>query len=153
MSTGQGKVIGLDENSPSVQIHLGIIQGVIQRMGANSTACKTWCISIVSAMLVVMADKAKADLMFLAFLPTFLFMCLDAYYLALEKGFRERYNDFVMKLHDKTLAPSDLYSIGPKGNMNAHQRTALKSMSVWGLYVPLVCLIFCAWHFVGRVIR
>ena len=49
----------LDETSPSIQTHLGISQGVIQRMADNSTSSKAWCITIVSAILVIVADKGK----------------------------------------------------------------------------------------------
>ena len=78
----------LTESSPSVQIHLNILQGVIERMASNSNSSKAWCITIVSAILVVVADKGKPDYAYIAFIPTLLFFALDTYYLALEKGFR-----------------------------------------------------------------
>jgi len=134
----------LDESSPSVQAHLGILQGVIQRMAANSSQCKAWCITIVSAILVIVADKSKPDYAWIALLPTILFLALDSYYLALEKGFRESYNQFVSKIHEKRLSPSDLYSVVPAGNMNEHQIASLKSFSVWGFYGGLVLLLIIA---------
>lgn len=130
----------LDGSCPSIQTHLGILQGVIDRMAANSASCKTWCITIVSAILVVVADKEKPQLAWVAVLPTFLFAALDIYYLAMEKGFRNSYKCFVEKLHAKTLAPSDLYSICPTRDGSKLQWEAMKSFSVWGFYVPLVVL-------------
>jgi len=47
------------EESPTVQAHLGIAQAVIQRMAANSASCKAWCITLVAAILVIVADKGK----------------------------------------------------------------------------------------------
>jgi len=123
----------LDESSPSVQAHLGILQGVIQRMALNSSQCKAWCITIVSAILVIIADKSKPDYAWIALLPTILFLSLDSYYLALEKGFRESYNQFVAKIYANRLSPSDLYSVKPAGKMNVHQIASLKSFSVWGV--------------------
>ena len=105
----------LDETSPSVQTHLGILQGVIERMASNSTSSKAWCIAIVSAILVVVADKDKPNYALLALIPTFLFLALDAYYLALEKGFRNAYDAFVSKVHDGTLTAADLYAVKPVG--------------------------------------
>lgn len=134
----------LDESSPSVQAHLGILQGVIQRMAANSSQCKAWCITIVSAILVIVADKSKPDYAWIALLPTILFLSLDSYYLALEKGFRESYNRFVTKIHENGLSPDDLYSVRPSGNMNKHQFDALKSFSVWGFYGGLILLLIIA---------
>lgn len=48
----------LHPDSPSVQTHLNIMQGVIQRMAENSRACKFWCVTIVSATLVLVARQA-----------------------------------------------------------------------------------------------
>tara|TARA_Y100000294_G_C8529053_1_gene326165 strand:- start:131 stop:433 length:303 start_codon:yes stop_codon:yes gene_type:complete len=88
----------LSEASPSVQTHLGILQGVIERMASNSTSSKAWCITIVSAVLVIVAGKRNPDFALIALIPTFLFLALDAYYLAMEKGFRNSYNSFVKKI-------------------------------------------------------
>lgn len=132
------------EDSPSVQTHLEILQGVIERMASNSTSTKAWCITIVSAVLVIVAEKGKAELALLALLPTILFLTLDAYYLALEKGFRNSYKSFVTKVHDGTLTPQDLYSVVPEGQTCTLQLEALKSYSVWGFYTVLVVLILLA---------
>ena len=134
----------LDESSPSVQTHLGILQSVIQRMAANSTAAKTSCITIVSAILVIVAVKGKPDYAWIALIPNILFMALDVYYLALEKGFRSAYNQFVIKLHTGVATPSDLYFVAPSGSQSEHQIEAIKSFSVWGFYATLLLLIYIA---------
>lgn len=134
----------ISEASASVQTHLGILQGVIERMAANSTACKTWCITIVSAILVVVADKDKPKYVLIAFIPTFLFMCLDTYYLAMEKGFRNSYNSFVKKLHSSDLEAEDLYAVKPESRQSNLQLEAVKSFSVWGFYLVLAAMIALA---------
>jgi hypothetical protein len=110
-------------------------------MATNSTSCKTWCITIVSAILVIVADKGKPDFAWIALFPAILFAGLDAYYLALEKGFRNSYNEFIKKLHTGQLTTEDLYSVAPIGRSFDLQITALKSFSVWGFYIPLVALV------------
>ena len=127
--------------SPSIQTHLGIIQNVIQRMASNSSQCKTWSITIVSAILVIVADKSKPEYAWIAFFPTILFSLLDVYYLALEKGFRERYNKFIQKLHSGEISLEDLYSVSPCGNIWRHIFAALKSFSIWGFYGGVILLI------------
>src|SRR5437588_884531 len=107
----------LRENSEAVKAHLTIMQSVIQRMAGNSTSAKTWCITLVSAVLVVVADKGKPQFAWLAVIPTVLFLVLDAYYLGLERGFRKSYNTFIDKLHERTLAAADLYVVQPEGNL------------------------------------
>lgn len=134
----------IDESSLSAQAHINILQTVIQRMALNSSSSKAWCITIVSAILVIVADKGKPEFAWLALLPTFLFMCLDAYYLALEKSFISSYNNFIKKLHNGTLVSNDLYSVIPEGNQTKHQLEALKSFSVWGFYLGLFLLIVVA---------
>ena len=134
----------LTEESPSVQAHLQIMQGVISRMADNSTASKAWCITIVSAILVLVADKSKPEYAFIALVPIFLFLALDSYYLALEKAFRDSYNEFIGRLHSQMVGSEDLYSVVPRGNMTKHQIDALKSFSVWGFYVCLGVLVYLA---------
>lgn len=131
----------IDPEAASIQTHLGIIQNVIQRMSTNSTNCKAWCVTLVAAVLVIVADKGKPDYAWIALLPTVVFLALDAYYLALEKGFRNSYNQFVSKLRAGSLTEQDLYSVMPVGNMSKLQIEAVKSFSVWGFYISLGALI------------
>ncbi|MFL1465950.1 hypothetical protein [Marinobacter sp. HN1S83] len=134
--------VDVNPESASIQTHLGILQNVIQRMASNSASCKAWCVTLVSAVLVIVADKGRPDYAYVAFLPTIVFSALDAYYLALEKAFRCAYNDFISKLHKKSLSEIDLYSVSPKGNMSNLQWESFKSFSVWGFYASLGALIF-----------
>lgn len=136
--------IEVNPESASIQTHLGILQSVIQRMAANSAACKAWCVTLVSAILVIVADKGKPEFAYIALLPTVVFLALDAYYLALEKAFRNTYNDFIRKLHRNTLTQSDLYSVQPIGNLSKLQFEAIKSFSVWVFYLSLIVLIYIA---------
>lgn len=134
--------IDIDPESSSIQTHLGIIQNVIQRMSSNSSACKAWCVTLVAAVLVIVADKGKPEYAWIAMLPTSVFAALDAYYLALEKAFRNSYNSFIRKLHNRQITEKDLYSVTPEGNMSGLQFEAMKSFSVWGFYLSLCCLIW-----------
>ena len=47
------------EESASVQQHLTIMQGVIQRMAENSRSCKLWCVTLVAATLVLVARTGE----------------------------------------------------------------------------------------------
>jgi len=132
------------ENSQAVQAHLAITQSVIQRMATNSASCKAWCITLVSAILVVIADKGKPEFALLALIPTFLFLALDTYYLALEKMFRLSYNDFIDKLHRGKVIASDLYAVVPSGNMVKTIGMSMMSFSIWPFYVTLVVMILIA---------
>ncbi|MGI5858749.1 MAG: hypothetical protein ACOX8P_05430 [Tepidanaerobacteraceae bacterium] len=129
-------------NSEAVQSHLGITQSIIQRMATNSASSKAWCITIVSAILVIIAEKGKPKYAYIAIIPTILFLILDAYYLALEKAFRHSYNDFIDKLHNGTVVGKDLYVISPKGNLFLTFLKAICSFSVWPFYITLIVVIW-----------
>ena len=138
------------EDSQAVQAHLGIMQSVIQRMAANSASSKAWCVALVSAILVLIADKGKAGYVWIAVIPTFLFMSLDVYYLTLEKGFRESYNAFIDKLHSHTIAPVDLYAVVPAGSTWRHVVAAVCSFSIWPMYATLLAMIYLAGRLVAK---
>lgn len=73
-----------------------MIQGVINRMGANSFQCKTWSMMLFSAMSVVLFQINDAEkAMYICFIVLFMlviFWGLDAWYLQMEKQFRQLYN-------------------------------------------------------------
>jgi hypothetical protein len=134
----------LHEDSQAVQAHLTIMQSVIQRMASNSASCKTWCITLASAMLVLIADKGKPEYAWLALIPTILFFALDTYYLALERMFRSSYNDFIDKLHHGKIIASDLYVVMPSGSMIKIFGASLLSFSILPFYLMLVIMVIVA---------
>ena len=127
----------LDPDSPAVQTHLSIMQGVIERMAENSRSCKLWCITIVSAILVFAArvESMSAEYAVIALIPIALLGCLDAMYLNLERSFRNSYNDFVDKMHDGQLVTSEIYRVKP---LNDGFFKSLFSWSVLPFYLVLV---------------
>lgn len=130
-----------EDNAQSIQTHLNIMQNIIQRMASNSSTMKASCITLVSAILVIVADKGKPDYAFIALIPTTLFMFLDTYYLSLEKGFRNSYNQFVEKNNKKQLCIDDLYGVKPFGNKKDLFFKSIKSFSIWFFYLSLVIMI------------
>ncbi len=132
------------ENSEAVRAHLEIAQSVIQRMAANSSACKAWCITTVSAILVLVADKGKPKFALMALIPIVLFWALDVYYLSLEKMFRNSYNSFIHKLHKGKLTAEDLYAIKPGGHLPDAVNAAVKSFSIWPIYLTLILMVWVA---------
>ena len=130
------------EESASVQVHLGIIQDVIQRMASNSSSCKAWCIALVSAVLVIVADKGNPEYALIAFIPNMLFLVLDTYYLALERCFRKSYNAFIRKVHERRVEPSDLYAVTPGGSVTVAFWASLLSFSIWPLYLTIAGMIW-----------
>ena len=138
----------LNYDSSAVQKHLDIVQGVITRMSVNSRSCKVWCVTLVSAVLVLVARTEQPDYAFIALIPAVLFLILDTYYMALEKGFRNSYESFVGKIHLGELTPSDLYPVAPCGSNLERVTTSLRSFSIWPFYPTIVAMILLAWWLV-----
>lgn len=134
----------VDFESPAVQSYLSILQGVIGRMATNSAACKTWCITLVSAVVVIVADKSKPDYVWISVIPIFLFFLLDSYYLGLERRFRGVYNGFIRKLHSGKATVDDVFIVAPGKLKEIFSSTcsASASVSVWPFYLLLDLTLF-----------
>lgn len=133
-----------EENPQAIQAHLQIAQSVIQRMASNSSSCKAWCITLVSAILVIVAGKTDSQYALIAVIPTILFLVLDTYYLALENGFRQSYNIFIDKLHKDDIVASDLYAISATGRLCKNFFKSFCSFSIWPFYLMLLAMIWIA---------
>lgn len=130
--------------SPSVHSHLTIQQSVIGRMAANSSSCKTWCITIVSAILVVVADKNEPSYVWITAIPIILFFGLDSYYLALERLFREQYNGLIRKLHLNSASIEDVFIVNPGASTLQVLRATVRagtSVSVSPFYFVLLAMV------------
>ena len=139
----------LDEHSAAVRTHLEIMQGVIQRMADNSRSCKVWCVTLVSAILVLVARTGSADHATIALGPILLFLVLDAYYLSLERGFRGSYKAFVGKVHGGQVCTSDLYTVIRCGSTVRGFCWALfNSFSVLPFYGVIAATVLLAWYLV-----
>ncbi|CAA0092744.1 Uncharacterised protein [BD1-7 clade bacterium] len=71
--------------------HLSLIQGVINRMAANSFVIKGWSITIMAAIIALASSLKSWPLTFIVVFPVLLFWWLDAYFFMLEKTFRKLY--------------------------------------------------------------
>ena len=139
----------LDHESPAVQKHLEIMQGVITRMAENSRSCKVWCVTLVAATLVLVARTGEPQHALIALAPTILFYLLDSYYLALERAFRASYSEFVRKLHNGEMTSADLYKVIPKGSIPTGIAWAVfRSISTWPFYLMVAVTIVLAWQLV-----
>jgi hypothetical protein len=126
--------------SPAVLKHIDIYQALINRMAANSAACKQWAITLVSAILVFALDKGPAEIAIIALIPALMFCFLDAYYLSLERKFRGAYSSFLDKLHGNTLSINELYRVNVDKKLPTNFLSTLLSWSVWPFYLGMMGL-------------
>lgn len=84
------------------QSHLGMIQGVVNRLSSNSFLLKGWSVVLVSAMFALAAKDSKMIFIYLSYFPAISFWGLDGYFLHQERLFRALY-DHVRILDEKDI--------------------------------------------------
>lgn len=132
-------------DSPAVLSHLGMLQGIISRLAGSSASCKTWCVSLTSALAVVAASSGRAELLGVAALPIILFFALDSYYLGLERRFRTCYELFVKRLHEGSAKIEDAFLVAPPlvvRGLFAEAFAAVASFSIWPFYLGLSVILW-----------
>lgn len=82
--------------------HLEMIQGVINRLSANSFSLKGWSVLLVSAFFALLAGDSNPAFVFLAYIPAIVLWGLDGYFLWEERKFRELY-DHVRTLDESAI--------------------------------------------------
>ena len=133
--------------SPAVQKHLEIMQGVISRMAENSRSCKVWCVTLVAAILVLVARTGEPQHALIALVPILLFLFLDSYYLALERAFIASQNAFVAKLHEGELETTDVFKVVPIGmGWWLVVRSLFGSLSILPFYLLIAATVLLAWR-------
>ncbi len=128
-------------NSPAVQKYVEIMQAVITRMANNSRACKFWCVTLASAVMVLIARTDKPEYALIALVPAVMFLILDTYYLVLERAFRESYMAFVDKLQGGGSEARDLYRVMRSDIGLELVWKCVRSFSILTFYPVLVCMI------------
>ena len=114
--------------------HLNMVQAIIGRVASYSATVKNFNLTIAAALIAVAFDKELPVLLMAGMGVTIVFLLLDAYYLGLERCFRDLYNDIAGRPFDEALKlniqhrPVDIRKIAG----------ATTSISVWGYYTPLL---------------
>lgn len=77
----------MPELSESHIAHLGIIQGVINRMASNSFALKALTVTIAAAMIAIMGTQQDIppSVSYAGLVPVIVFWLMDAKYLRLDR--------------------------------------------------------------------
>lgn len=71
--------------------HLDFLQAVITRLAGNSFLVKGWSITLTTAIVGIAVKDGGAAFALVGLVPVTVFAMLDAYYLALERCFRNRF--------------------------------------------------------------
>lgn len=83
----------------SVQAHISMMQGLINRMASNSANSKLWCVTLLAAIFALFFDDKVKHIEF-CYLIVGLFYFLDCFYLGLERQFVKAQQGFVRMLNE-----------------------------------------------------
>ena len=118
-------------------------------MAENSRSCKVWCVTLVAATLVLVAQTGEPRHALIALIPTLLFLFLDSYYLALERAFIKSQDSFVAKLHRSELVLTDFYKVTPMGmGVRLVGRCLFGSTSILPFYVLVAAAVLVSWGWI-----
>lgn len=131
--------------TPTVRLHLEMLQGVIQRMAENSRSCKLWSSTALSVVLFLSVRFGVPGYALVALVPLSLFSLLDIYYLSLEQRFRSSYNDTLEALKGGSYGPDNAYRIAPAKFRKCYLAKCLQSPSIWIYYGAALCVVVAVW--------
>ncbi len=107
--------------------HMTMLEGNISRMHSASAHCKGWAVAVATATGILSSGGM------IAILVLALLCIMDAYYLALERGFRKLFEE--VRISCETDFRMDV-SASPGGVLRA-----VKSVSVAPLYLVLMAAV------------
>lgn len=77
--------------------HLEFLQLTITRMNVNSFLLKGWTITLVAALFALAAKDTNSNYVMIAYVVIPSFWVLDGYFLAIERRYRDLYNEVAKK--------------------------------------------------------
>jgi hypothetical protein len=134
-------------DNPAVIAHLNMIQAIITRLAGNSAQCKTWCFTLVALLFGLAGALKDQSLLVGALLPLIVFALIDAFYLGLERAYRDLFENIAKKLRSETgtYDKSDLFQLKASPTRK-HFKDALLSLSVLPIYGwPVVTYLLVRW--------
>jgi MinD-like ATPase involved in chromosome partitioning or flagellar assembly len=98
-------------DNPAVTKHVDVLQGIITRLANNSASCKTWCLTLVGALLSLAGATKMPVIGIVVIVPILIFRYIDIKYLATEKAFREKYNNIIRLVRNGEYAREHVFDV------------------------------------------
>lgn len=124
--------------------YLEATQRVIDRLSNISFILKGWAVSLVAGLMALSANGSNQNYVLIAYIPIAVFWFLDAYFLMMERQYRELFNkntDLSQQLEQFTIKRN-------KGNIVIFGK-ALFSITMMLTYIPLVLSTLIVMFFIG----
>ena len=129
------------KDRPCVITYLGFLQNTITRMAGNSSNIKALIAVVYTIFItIIIAVKKFERYWWFGFIIAFIGIIMDSYYLAFERMYRKKYNDFNKELNCGKINENDIYNMNPKITYLKYEVFAvmlecINSFSVIGYYI------------------
>ena len=88
-------------NMENKRKHLEFLQLTITRMNVNSFLLKGWTITLIAALFALAAKDANIRYVMIAYIVIPAFWILDGYFIAIERRYRDLYNEVAKKKEEE----------------------------------------------------
>lgn len=124
--------------------YLEAIQRVIDRLSNTSFILKGWAVSLVAGLMALAAKGTNQGYVLIAYIPTAVFWLLDAYFLMMERQYRNLFNE-----NTNLSQILECFSIKrQKGDIGLYVRAFL-SITMLLTYIPLIAATVIVVFFIG----
>ena len=127
--------------------HLELIQNALSRMGNNSANLKSYCMTMVAAIIGLSAAVSKEQIILYSLPVVGAFAFLDANYLALERGFRRHFDEVRLNPYDKQ---PDFLIVPTKGHSFIR---AFFSWSVLAFYLGIAGAMLVIYYLMPAIVE
>ncbi len=131
-------------DNPAVAAHMNLLHGIINRLANNSASCKTWCLTLVSALVSLAGATHVPGIVTFALVPVVIFGFMDTMYLAQEKAYRDLYTSTANAIRDGSYVLGNVYEASaPIGFCRVC--SALASWSIFPVYAGMILAYLIAY--------
>jgi hypothetical protein len=131
-------------DSPAVIAHINLLEGIIGRLATHSASCKTWCITLVAALLSLAGATKLPAIVGIVLVPIVVFGFMDTMYLSQERAYRDLYLDVVKKVRAGSYALADAFEA--KAPLRFSEcLAAVRSWAVFPIYLGLIAAYIVAY--------
>jgi hypothetical protein len=119
--------------------HIEFVQQIIARMNGNSFQLKTWAVTL-TAGLFALSERSNPWFPLLALIPIIVFWLIDAYYLQMERHYRDLYDHLCTNEANPAYARGHNYNLDPSHygiDEQSFWKIARSKTQIW-IYLPLL---------------
>jgi hypothetical protein len=127
----------LAADNPAVMAHITLLQGIINRLANNSASCKTWCLTLVGALVSLAGATRVPGIITFALVPVVIFGFMDTMYLTQEKAYRELYKRTVETIRAGSYTKQNVYEARAEISFRLFL-SAIRSWAICPVYLGLI---------------